>query len=517
MAAVVAAAPALLCCGLPCLSCLASCGLSLLCRACCSIAGCFCPKSRAVGKLFYLLLFCAAAALGIALRYTGEAALASWATLLAHACDAVGTVSGASDAAGVSACFGLQAVYRVSAALCGFFAIMLAVVLVLPVAHHGAWLLKLVAFLVLLGCSLLISNTFFAGYAQVSRFGSVVFLVIQCIIVVDLAYALHEGLLARIEQRERALERAGIEPGCLSNGWKVLYLGASAVLAGGSVACLGAMYPAFGTPGCQLGQFFISETLVVGLLLLVASVADCGGKGGTAAGLLPPSVLWAYCTYLAYGALTNNPNTACNVVAANATAPTSVYVGLVFVILSVSWAAYSSAGGLVRAVTGVAAHDRAAAAAAAAPAEKRPVTGAARASSSPVVSAATGGAGAPKTTAADYADAEDAAAADGSTPQWGSGRSAKAAGAGADADEGDSADEPDRLAWVFHLVMAFAGLYLAMLCTNWGNVEAINSASGNPELSLASMWVRIASQWLIYALYGWSLIAPRVCPNRDFS
>ena len=80
-----------------------------------------------------------------------------------------------------------------------------------------------------------------------------------------------------------------------------------------------------------------------------------------------------------------------------------------------------------------------------------------------------------------------------------------------------SADEPDRLAWVFHLVMAFAGLYLAMLCTNWGNIEAINSASGNPELSLASMWVRIASQWLIYALYGWSLIAPRVCPNRDFS
>lgn len=513
MAAVVAAP--LLCCGLPCLSCLASCGLSLLCKACCSIAGCFCPKSRAVGKLFYLLLFCAAAALGIALRYTGEAALKSWATLLAQACNAAGTASGV-DNAGVPACFGLQAVYRVSAALCGFFAIMLAVVLVLPIAHHGAWLLKLAAFLVLLGCSVLISNTFFTGYAQVSRFGSVVFLVIQCIIVVDLAYALHEWLLARIEERERALDRAGIEPGCLSNCWKVLYLGASVALAGGAVACLGAMYPAFGTPGCQLGQFFISETLVVGLLLLVASVADCGGKGGTAAGLLPPSVLWAYCTYLAYGALTNNPETACNVVAANATAPTSVYVGLVFVILSVSWAAYSSAGGLVRAVTGVAAHDRAMAAAAAAPAEKRPVTAAARASSSPVVSAATGGAGAPKASAADYADAEDAAAADGSTPQWGSGRSAKAAAA-ANSDEGDSVDEPDRLAWVFHLVMAFAGLYLAMLCTNWGNVDAINSATGNPELSLASMWVRIASQWLIYLLYGWSLIAPRVCPNRDFS
>ena len=52
---------------------------------------------------------------------------------------------------------------------------------------------------------------------------------------------------------------------------------------------------------------------------------------------------------------------------------------------------------------------------------------------------------------------------------------------------------------------------------SWGNIDQINAQNGNPELSLASMWVRIGSQWLIYLLYGWSLIAPRLCPNRDFS
>jgi hypothetical protein len=41
--------------------------------------------------------------------------------------------------------------------------------------------------------------------------------------------------------------------------------------------------------------------------------------------------------------------------------------------------------------------------------------------------------------------------------------------------------------------------------------------SGNPEMSTASMWVRIGSQWAIYALYGWTLMAPICLPNRDFS
>lgn len=488
-------------------SCLAECGLALLCRACCSVAGCFLPNSKAVGKLFYLLLFCAAAILAIALRYTGESALSGWATLVATACNAATGGSG-----GVTACFGLQAVYRVSGSLCGFFTIMVLLTLALPVAHHGAWIIKLAAYLLLLGCSVLIPNSFFEGYAQAARFGSILFLVVQCIIIIDFAYVLHEGLLSRMEAREASMTRAGYEPGCLSNGWKVLYLTLAGSLVVGSLVALGFMFPAFATPSCQLGQFFLSETLVVGFVLLLASVLDWGG--GTAVGLMPPAVLWAYTTYLAYGALTNNPDAACNpLIATNLSAPASVYVGLAFVILSVSWAAYSSAGGLVLAVSGVAAHERAVASASAArggAGESRPVAAAVAAATRPTSPAAVGVA----KDAASYDDEEGGA---GGATVWGSGRSAGGGrGGGATAGKDDDKDEPDRLAWVFHVVMAFAGLYLAMLCTNWGDVSTA-LASGNPELSLASMWVRIGSQWLIYILYGWTLIAPRVCKSRDFS
>jgi hypothetical protein len=31
------------------------------------------------------------------------------------------------------------------------------------------------------------------------------------------------------------------------------------------------------------------------------------------------------------------------------------------------------------------------------------------------------------------------------------------------------------------------------------------------------MWVQIAAQWAVAALYIWTLVAPALCPGRDFS
>jgi hypothetical protein len=212
-------------------------------------------------------------------------------------------------------------------------------------------------------------------------------------------------------------------------------------------------------------------------------------------------------------------------VAAGSTSPASVYIGLVIVIVSVSWAAWSSAGGLVRAVSG--------GSSAGAAADSTRLRAASKGGASATGAAKAGGdgggsPGAAALAAASYAD--DDAEEGGRAQVWGSGRSVTAAaaaaaaspggakaGAGAGAVDADAADAPDRQAWIFHLVMAFAGLYLAMLVTNWGDISQINVQNGNPELSLASMWVRIGSQWLIYALYTWTLVAPIVCSGRDFS
>jgi hypothetical protein len=70
--------------------------------------------------------------------------------------------------------------------------------------------------------------------------------------------------------------------------------------------------------------------------------------------------------------------------------------------------------------------------------------------------------------------------------------------------------------WVFDAIMCLAGMYLAMLVTNWGDPKAANSPAGNPELSEASMWVRIGTQFAIHVIFLWTIVAPLCFPNRDF-
>ena len=88
----------------------------------------------------------------------------------------------------------------------------------------------------------------------------------------------------------------------------------------------------------------------------------------------------------------------------------------------------------------------------------------------------------------------------------------------ADAETGQnrSSDEPVSYNWsVFHFVFALATLYVMMTLTNWSSrsdasIEKINA-------NLSAVWIKIISAWLCGALYIWSIFAPVVLPDRDFS
>ena len=66
------------------------------------------------------------------------------------------------------------------------------------------------------------------------------------------------------------------------------------------------------------------------------------------------------------------------------------------------------------------------------------------------------------------------------------------------------------LIWIFHLLMALAGSYMAMSITNWGNPAGVPDASSGATVGTESMWLKIVAQWLTMILYAWSLWAP-VC------
>ncbi len=215
----------------------------------------------------------------------------------------------------------------------------------------------------------------------------------------------------------------------------------------------------------------------------------------------------AYNTYLLYGALTNNPDTQCNILARTENQnQASIITGLVIACLSVTWMAYNSAGSMYSAVARESAGNNAAA--------SNPYA------DRSVVAAQTNPASAvkdwPKDSAKDkdYGAAAQYAAEDADDEEAASPRRSAAA-ARAAADDHDRKGEIEPRPWVFHLVMFLGGCYLAMVITNWG--QPSDEPGANPELSVASMWVRIGTQWGVHVVYLWTLIAPTCCPNRDFS
>jgi hypothetical protein len=66
----------------------------------------------------------------------------------------------------------------------------------------------------------------------------------------------------------------------------------------------------------------------------------------------------------------------------------------------------------------------------------------------------------------------------------------------------------------FHMIFAFATVYITMLVTNWG-VHV--SRAWAMDTGFVAGWVTFGASWLSLVLYGWTLVAPLVCTCRDFS
>lgn len=77
----------------------------------------------------------------------------------------------------------------------------------------------------------------------------------------------------------------------------------------------------------------------------------------------------------------------------------------------------------------------------------------------------------------------------------------------------DNEEESVSYSWsFFHVMFALATLYVMMTLTNWYKPDGKDLTQNQ-----ASMWIKIISSWLCCALYTWTLVAPIVLPDRDFS
>jgi hypothetical protein len=59
---------------------------------------------------------------------------------------------------------------------------------------------------------------------------------------------------------------------------------------------------------------------------------------------------------------------------------------------------------------------------------------------------------------------------------------------------------------------------MAMLCTNWASPTILDDPTINFFVANeSSYWLKIVSQWITMSIYIFSLIAPFLFPDRDFS
>lgn len=66
----------------------------------------------------------------------------------------------------------------------------------------------------------------------------------------------------------------------------------------------------------------------------------------------------------------------------------------------------------------------------------------------------------------------------------------------------------------FHFSLFLASLYIMMTLTNWYKPDTDYHAM---QTSMPAVWVKISSSWIGLGLYLWTLVAPLVLPDRDFS
>lgn len=396
-------------------------------------------------------------------------------------------------------CVGYAAVYRLSFAVCVFFLILAIVCFASSHARQvdaQFWLIKIILLIGFLIGSWFIPNDFYEGYSHICRGVGGIFLFLQIVLLLDWVHKLQETWISR--------------------DWKKAIVGVSLFCLISSGVLLGLFVHWFtnsndGSQQCDAEKTVISLTAIFTTVFVGLSVSPLSRHG-----ILPASILCLYCYYLAFSALSDNYAEGASVCNRLGSASTfSVITGLVITTLSVTYASYnlaSNADNITSSEDGGSAEEDHKAHFAA-------VGGVGDNAEGSASGAGSSGNGSAKTSVPLSPPQHYGSHHEGSGVSNQSKSASDMEEAFVHVEETQELTEMDmKRLGKFHLVLACACMYTAMLLTEWGSIKA--AADELPDSShsvyAASFWVKIVTQWVTALLYIWTFLAPRCCPGRDF-
>ncbi|GEQ66717.1 hypothetical protein JCM33374_g380 [Metschnikowia sp. JCM 33374] len=384
-------------------------------------------------------------------------------------------------------CISFTSVHRINLAL-GAIHLILAALLVnvktsnnpRNVIQNGCWKLKILAWVVLLVVNFLaIPDTFFVWYGNhIAIIFSTVFIGIGLILLVDFAHAWAEKCLEKIE-----LEELTGEDEYNAGFWKKLLVGGTMAMYVTSIVLTVVMYVFFAGKGCSMNQTAISINLVLSIVISGVSINQSVQESNPNAGLAQASMVVFYCTYLVLSAVVSEPDDKfCNpLVRSKGTRTVSVILGAFFTFLALAYTTTRAANSSFFEP------------------EHSTVV------SSAIVSQ-------PSERNQMRYEAIKQAVDEGSLPE-------------SALNQLDLYDDESRLGGsaddravkynytVFHIIFFLATQYISTLLTI--NVTQDNVGDFIPVgRTYFSSWIKIISSWACYVLYGWSLVAPMIWPDR---
>jgi serine incorporator 1/3 len=316
----------------------------------------------------------------------------------------------------------------------------------------------------------------------------VLFILVQQLMVVDMSHNWNNSWVEKSNQAEEQESGSGKK-------WLVAILLSCLTMFAVTIAALVYLFVEF--TGCPTNNAFIAVTLVG---IVAVTVAQLTGEEGS---LLSSAVVSLWATYLAYSAVTKNPDPTCN---PSLGLPTiaNIVLGLFVCALGLGYTGWSytaedklsSTSKSTEATATTTTTDAASASATTTPYQSAPEDsqGGGKKVTGVVVSS--------------NADDEE------------TGRIGNCGAAHEDDDDENHPlnSDPGTLSnsWRLNAILAFICCWTAVVLTEWGSVKGSGDVA-NPQTGNVAMWMVVASQWVVLVLYVWTLVAPRLFPNRDFS
>jgi len=278
-----------------------------------------------------------------------------------------------------------------------------------------------------------------------------------------------------------------------SRAWQYILIGSTLSMYLGSLAMTIVMYIFFAGPSCSMNQAAITINLLFVVAITAMSIHPTIQSYNPRAGLAQSSMVAVYCTYLTMSAVAMEPDNQCNpVLRANGTRTASIVLGAIVTFLTVAWTTTRAA------TIGIAGSPRSGyislppdeesshSMVSTQPASRRELREAA-------LRAAVESGSLP----ASALDDDDDDYSDDDTPH-----------------KGDDERSTTRYNYaLFHVVFLLSTAWVATLLTT--NVQADKDMHFVPVgRTYWASWVKIVSGWVCYTIYGWSLAAPAIMPDR---